>query len=118
VSPEEIKALRRELGASIKDFSQALGIEQTKLLAWETGSEFPTKRMVVAMQALSTTPKAGTPATGSRQAPLATEHADALGRLADPALWELLRKLMSYPELFQSCRKLAESFEDPTGAKK
>jgi hypothetical protein len=34
-------------------------------------------------------------------------------RMADPKLWEILRKLVEHPALFDAVSKLSEKYEDP-----
>jgi hypothetical protein len=36
-----------------------------------------------------------------------------MARLADPRLWELLRKLAEHPALFDQVSKLADAYPDP-----
>mgnify|MGYP002140346735 CR=1 FL=1 len=52
MTPEEIKALRQELGCTARELSAALGIEQETVLAWEKAELFPTKRLVGKMEEL------------------------------------------------------------------
>src|SRR5262250_1684837 len=44
MSPEDIKALRQELGCTARELATALGIEQETVLSWERAELFPTKR--------------------------------------------------------------------------
>ena len=107
MSPDDIKALRGELGCTAKDLAGALGLEQAEVLAWERGELFPTKRYVDEMNALRAK-GAGAIPTRRRGAPTSPQQA-----LADPAVWLLFRKLLFYPELFKAAQKLAEAYRDP-----
>ena len=52
MTPDDIKALRKELSCTAKELAQALGIDQATVLAWEKGDLFPTKPFVDKMNAL------------------------------------------------------------------
>ena len=52
MTPDEIKALRKDLACTAKELAQAMGIEQSTVLAWEKGELFPTKQYVDKMNAL------------------------------------------------------------------
>ncbi len=107
MSPEEIKALRGELGCTAKDLGAALGLEQAEVLAWERGDRFPTKRLVDEMNALRKKGPAAIPKKRRGAAPSPQKA------LADPAVWRLVRKLLFHPELFKAAEKLAEPYADP-----
>jgi transcriptional regulator with XRE-family HTH domain len=107
MSPEEIKALRGELGCTAKDLAAALGLEQADVLAWERGERFPTKHFVDEMSALRAKGPDAVPKK-RRGAPASPQKA-----LADPAVWLLIRKLLFHPELFKAAAKLAEPYADP-----
>jgi transcriptional regulator with XRE-family HTH domain len=106
VSPEAIKALRKELGCTARELAGALGLEQATVLAWEKAELFPTKPFVDKMEAL----RARGPAAIPRKA---KGPAAPLRSLADPALWELLRKLLVHKKLRDDVAKLAEGYPDP-----
>ena len=107
MSPEAIKALRKELNCTARELATALKIDQKEVMAWETGELFPTKRFVLQMEmlrkkgpsAIVRTPR-GAKKTGMQ-------------RLDDPKLWELVRKLLEHPALFDQVVKLAEPYADP-----
>jgi transcriptional regulator with XRE-family HTH domain len=105
VTPDEIKALRKELACTAKELAGALGIEQATVMAWEKAELFPTKAYVDAMSALR--------ARGPGAVPKKAKGADPLKALADPQVWELLRKLAVHKKLRDEVAKLAEKYPDP-----
>ena len=78
------------------------------MLAWEAGELFPTKRHVVQMQLLAKQGPGAIPRT-----PRGKAKRKGMSRLDDPKLWELFRKLLEHPALFDQVAKLAESYSDP-----
>ncbi len=111
MSPDELKLLRKELSCTAKELALTLGIEPKEYAAWEAGELFPTKRYVGQLEALR---KKGKDAV--LRAPKGKPGAPKVGmaRLADPKLWELVRKLTEHPALFDQVSKLAEAYPDPT----
>lgn len=109
VSPDEIKQLRKELNCTARELAAALDLDQKEVLAWEAGELFPTKRFVVQMEALR---KKGPDAIPRKPRGKAAAKTPAQ-RLADPKTWELIRKLLEHPALFEQAAKLAESYPDP-----
>lgn len=105
MTPDEIKALRRDLACTAKELAQALGLEQATVLAWEKGDLFPTKAYVDKMSALR--------ARGPGAIPKKAKGAEPMKVLADPALWELLRKLAAHKKLRDEAMKLAQAYPDP-----
>lgn len=107
MQPEEIKALRTTLKCTAKELAGALGIEQATVLAWEAGELFPTKRYVDQMESLRLKGPSAIPrkAKGAQPSPMRV--------LADPALWELVRKLAANKKLRDEVQKLAASYPDP-----
>jgi transcriptional regulator with XRE-family HTH domain len=110
VSPEELKQLRKELSCTAKELALTLGIEPKEFAAWEAGELFPTKRYVAELEALRTKG-----AAAILRAPKGKAGAVKVGmaRLADAKLWELVRKLLEHPALFDQVVKLAEAYPDP-----
>jgi transcriptional regulator with XRE-family HTH domain len=106
VSPDEVKALRKELGCTAKELAATLGIDQKEVLAWEKADLFPTKAFVDRMQAL----RAKGPGAIVRKARGAVDPVKAL---ADPQLWELVRKLAAHKKLRDEVAKMASSYPDP-----
>ncbi len=105
MTPDDIKALRKELSCTAKELAQALGIEQATVLAWEKGDLFPTKPTIDKMHA----PRAKGPAAIPKKA----KGADPMKVLADPALWELMRKLVVHKKLRDEVTKPASAYPDP-----
>jgi DNA-binding transcriptional regulator YiaG len=110
VTPEELKALRKELGCTAKELAAALGIDQATVLAWEAAQKFPTKAFVDRMSEL----RAKGPGAVPRKAKGTT---DPVEQLADPRVWEIFRKLVVHKKLRDEVAKLAEAYPDPAGVK-
>jgi len=110
MSPEDIKALRQELGCTARELATALGLEQETVLAWERGDLFPTKRLVGKMEELRQKGPSAIPKRRKGQNP------EPLHLLANPDLWRLVRKLLAHPELRAAAMKLAEAYPDPAEA--
>jgi transcriptional regulator with XRE-family HTH domain len=108
MAPEDIKALREELGCTARELGAALGIEQETVLAWERGDLFPTKRFVDMMAQLRQKGPGAVPKKRKRGAPSSPAQV-----LADPDVWRLIRKLVAHAELRTAALKLAESYPDP-----
>jgi transcriptional regulator with XRE-family HTH domain len=106
VTPDEIKALRKELACTAKELAAALGLDQATVLAWEKAERFPTKAYVDQMAAL----RAKGPGAVPRKAKGA---ADPMQSLADPQVWELFRKIAANKTLRDQVAKLAEKYPDP-----
>jgi transcriptional regulator with XRE-family HTH domain len=106
VTPEDIKALRKELACTAKELAAVLGLDQATVLAWEKAELFPTKAYVDRMVEL----RAKGPGAVPRKAKGAT---DPMKSLADPQVWELLRKIAANKALRDQVIKLAEKFPDP-----
>ncbi len=109
MSPDEIKALRKELGCTAKELAAVLGVDQPTVLAWEKAELFPTKAFIVRMAELRTRGAAAFPRK-------AKAGADPLLALADPKVWELLRKIAAHKKLRDDVAKLAEPYPDPAKA--
>lgn len=105
MTPDELKALRKELACTAKELAQALGLEQSTVLAWEKGDLFPTKPYVDKMEQLR--------ARGPAAIPKKAKGADPIKVLADPALWEIMRKLVANKKLRDEVAKLAQAYPDP-----
>lgn len=105
MTPDEIKAVRKDLSCTAKELAQALGIEQSTVLAWEKGELFPTKQFIDKMNELR--------ARGPSAIPKKAKGADPIKVLADPALWELVRKLVAHKKLRDEVTKLASTYPDP-----
>lgn len=105
MTPEDLKALRKELACTAKELAQALGLEQATVLAWEKGDLFPTKPVIDKMEKLR--------ARGPSAIPKKAKGAEPMKVLADPALWELVRKLTVHKKLRDEVLKLAANYPDP-----
>jgi transcriptional regulator with XRE-family HTH domain len=105
VTPDEIKALRKDLACTAKELAQALGTDQATVLSWEKGELFPTKAWVDKMAQLR--------ARGPASIPKKAKGAEPMKVLADPALWELVRKLVANKKLRDDVVKLAAAYPDP-----
>ncbi len=106
MSPEELKSLRKELSCTAKELAAALDLEQSTVLAWEKGELFPTKQYVDAMEALR--------AKGPGAIPRKSKGDNPVKALADPQVWELLRKIAAHKKLRDEVAKLAAKYSDPT----
>lgn len=116
MSPEEIKQLRKDLNLTARQLAENIKAETEDVWAWETGERFPTKRFVTKMQSLK---KAGAAKPRSAAAPKAdtpAKHTAGLARLADPLLWEIVRKLLEHPNLLAKVVDLAKNYPDPVQA--
>jgi transcriptional regulator with XRE-family HTH domain len=107
VSPDEIKALRKELSCTAKELAVALGIDQPTVLAWEKAELFPTKAFIDRMAELRSKGPSAIPRKGRAAA------GDPVKSLADPRVWELLRKIAAHKKLRDEVAKLADQYPDP-----
>lgn len=105
MTPDEIKAVRKALACTAKELAHALGIEQSTVLAWEKGELFPTKAFIDKMTQLRGRGPASIPKKARGDAPMKV--------LSDPALWELVRKLVAHKKLRDEVVKLASTYADP-----
>jgi len=105
MTPDEIKALRKELACTAKELAAALGIAQAMVLAWEKADLFPTKAFVERMAELR--------ARGPSAIPKKAKGGDPIKALSDPQVWELLRKIAAHKKLRDDVAKLDEKYPDP-----
>jgi len=107
MTPEDLKALRAELKCTARELASALGLEQATVLSWEAGELFPTKKHCDQMQALREKGPGAIPkkTRGAQVSPMKV--------LADPAFWELARKLAAHKKLRDDVAKLAAGYPDP-----
>jgi transcriptional regulator with XRE-family HTH domain len=107
MTSDEIKALRAELKCTAKELAGALGLEQATVMQWESGELFPTRKNVEQMEALRARGPGAIPrkAKGAQPSPMKV--------LADPGLWEIVRKLVAHKKLRDEVGKLAASYPDP-----
>lgn len=107
--PEEIQKIRKELGCTARELATTLGVDPKELAAWEAGELFPTKKHVEALSTLRERGPSAIVRAPRGKAPVKT----GAQRLADPALWKVVRKLLEHPVLFEEVLKLAEKYPDP-----
>lgn len=107
MTPDQLKQLRTELACTAKELALTLGLEQADVMAWEKGERFPTKNVIGRMEAL----RAKGPAAIVRKAK--GSSTDPLKVLADPLLWELVRKLAAHKALRDQVAKIAAEYKDP-----
>jgi transcriptional regulator with XRE-family HTH domain len=105
MSPDDLKALRRDLSCTAKELAAALGLDQKTVLAWEKGELFPTKQYIDKMEELR--------AKGTSSIPKKSKGAGPFAVLADAAAWELIRKILANKKLRDDCAKLAAGYPDP-----
>ena len=106
MSPETLKALRKELACTARELAASIGTDQATVLAWEKGELFPTKAHVLRMQEL----QAKGPGAVVRKA---KAGGDPIQALADPTVWALLRKIAAHKKLRDEVAKLADAYPDP-----
>jgi transcriptional regulator with XRE-family HTH domain len=106
VTPDDIKALRKELACTAKELAAVLGVDQATVMAWEKAELFPTKAYVDRMNDL----RAKGPGAVPKKA---KAGGDPVKSLADPQVWELLRKIAAHKKLRDDVAKLAEKYPDP-----
>ncbi len=105
MTPDELKAARKDLGCTAKELAQALGLEQKTLLAWEKGELFPTKQYIDKIEELRKKGPSAIPKKAKGKGPMEV--------LSDPTTWELFRKLLAHKKLRDEALKLAASYTDP-----
>ena len=105
MTPDDIKALRRDLQCTAKELAVALGLEQSTVLGWEKGELFPTKPYIDKMEALR--------AKGPGAIPKKAKGPDPMKAMSDPLVWELFRKLLTHKKLRDEVVKLAAAYPDP-----
>lgn len=106
MTPDELKALRKELGCTARDLATTIGVDQETVMAWEKGDLFPTKRSVELLEDLR---KKGPSAILKKP----RKGASVMDLLGDPALWGIVRKLLVHDDLRKEVARLADRFSDP-----
>jgi transcriptional regulator with XRE-family HTH domain len=107
VTADDIKALRAALQCSTRELAEAVGVDQKTILAWESAQHFPTKKFVERMAALREKGPSAVPKKARGAAPTPAKL------LADPAFWQLVRKVLAHKKLRDEVTKLAQEFADP-----
>jgi transcriptional regulator with XRE-family HTH domain len=102
MSPDDIKALRRVIGATQRDLAEALEIDVALVRDWEKGERFPTLANCQSMEKLR-----GAPPIKKKGAKTPIEL------LGDPAFFVLVRKLLTHAPLRAEVDKLAAGYADP-----
>ncbi len=105
MTPEEIKALRKDLSCTAKELAAALDLEQKVVLSWEKGELFPTKQYVDRMSALR--------GKGPGAIPRKAKGPDPMKVMTDPAFWAITRKIAFHKKLRDEVTKLASVYADP-----
>lgn len=117
---KEIRALRESLGLTARTFAAKLDVDPAVVLAWEHEELFPTKRHVQALRALvppaEPTDGAPPPAEAAVGSTGGASAGGGMEALADPAFWEIFRKLLAYPDLRREVELLAKKHPDPAKA--
>ncbi|HMI87317.1 MAG TPA: XRE family transcriptional regulator [Polyangiaceae bacterium] len=107
MSPDEIKGLRTALACTTRELGDAVGVDQKTIIEWEAGRLFPTKKFVDRMLALKEKGPGAIPKKARGAAP------PPMRVLADPGLWEIVRKLVAHKRLRDEVAKLAANYADP-----
>lgn len=105
MTADEIKALRKELRCTAKELAAAMDLEQATVVAWEQGDLFPTKAYVEKMERFR--------AAGPSSIPKKAKGDSPMKVLADPGLWQLVRKLVAHKRLRDEVTRIAASYDDP-----
>lgn len=105
MTPDEIKALRKELACTARELALALGLEQATVFAWERAELFPTRQYIERMNALR--------AAGPGAIPRPSKGPGSMKALADPRVWELVRKIAAHKKLREEVARLAAGYPDP-----
>lgn len=113
MSPDELRQLREELHCTARELAATLGIDSGEVAAWEQGERFPTKNIVLALTKLRSLGSVAVTRKPKRRGPSPLKGA---ARLADPVFWQLVRKIVEHPELFDKVRQIADTFPDPAQA--
>jgi len=112
VTPDQIRELREQLRCTARELAVTLGLDPGEVTAWEQGERFPTKKLVTELNQLR---QLGPTAVVRKKKP-SVASVSGLPRLADPLLWELIRKLIEHPDLFSKVQALAQDYTDPAAA--
>lgn len=107
MTPDDIKATRKQLACTAKELALALETDQATVLAWERGELFPTKKHCDKMAELLAKGKGAIPKVSRAKGP------GPMAAMRDPALWELFRKLLAHKKLRDEVAKLAAAYPDP-----
>ncbi len=109
MTPDDIKALRKELRCTTRELAEALGLELAVVMAWEDEEQFPTKRSIKMMEKLRAQGAGSVP----RKRRGRKKGQSPMQVLADPDLWTLMRKLLAHEDLRKQALELASHYDDP-----
>jgi len=123
MTPEEIKALRKELACTARELGAVLEVDQGTVFAWERAEIFPTKQYVDRMAALRAAGPSAFPRK-TKPVPRAPALAPAphgagsfpMKALADPAFWAIVRKILAHERLREEVARLSAGYPDPVGS--
>jgi transcriptional regulator with XRE-family HTH domain len=113
VTPDDIRALRKELSCTAKELAGVLDVDQATVMAWERADRFPTKVHVDRMEALRAKGPGAIPRRAKASVKGTNAASDPVKTLADPAFWELVRKIAAHKALRDEVAKIAEAYPDP-----
>jgi hypothetical protein len=113
VTPEQIKQIRTDLRCTVRELASSLGAPAADVQAWEAGTQFPTKRWVNRLESLR---DKGPNALLGKSAEASGKGASPMAQLDNPEVWQLIRKLLAYPQLFSEVSQIAKDYEDPASA--
>ncbi|MEM1029067.1 MAG: helix-turn-helix transcriptional regulator [Myxococcota bacterium] len=111
MTSDDIKALRKELRCTMRELAGALDVAPALVVAWENEEQFPTKRLIKAMDRLRREGPTAVPRARRKRKRLPAASPWAL--LAEPELWNVFRKLLAHDELRRRVVELAEQYDDP-----
>ncbi len=105
-----IRNLRKDLQCTARELAATIGVDAAEVIGWEHGELFPTKKLISALERLRERGPDAIVRTKRRKIASSLRGTE---RLADPAFWLLMRKLIDHPDLFDKARSLAEAYPDP-----
>jgi transcriptional regulator with XRE-family HTH domain len=104
VTPEEIAQLRKDLGCTVAELAETIGLLPNQVRAWEAGDAFPTKRHTERLQRLREQGVGGSDRPGQPAAP-------PTAVLDDARLWQIVRRLVENPSLIDKVQSLLDRHE-------
>ena len=110
MTPDELRELRQELRCTARELAATLGIDSNEVADWELGERFPTKKHLSDLAKLRLM---GPSAITRKPKRRGASPLGGAARLADPAFWQLIRKIAEHPELYEKVRQIAAPYADP-----
>lgn len=107
MSPEEIRALRKDLALTQRQLADALKVDVDAVREWEKEEAFPTRANCEAMETLRANPPPKTPKNA----------ATPMQVLSDPSFFTLVRKLIAHPKLRAEVDRLSAEYPDPASSR-